>query len=164
MVARTRLESGRPVDQTITGKRVCIALHIRVEPGGLERGGGVFIMSIDHIRTRGTMEVRVVHGHLGKVRVRRTTERMWENEMKKDSLCRHEAFSSVDGGRVAGIRNGGRGEVIKKRKWISGVGRKRGGRRGGHEGLGKRLDHFRRESRVLCTQEANRLDSEPPSK
>ena len=38
VVAWARFEGRRPMDQSISGERVCIALHVRVEPRGLQRG------------------------------------------------------------------------------------------------------------------------------
>ena len=101
------------------------------------------------------MEVRVVHGNLSEVRVCRTTERVWESEMEEASLCWNQAFSSVDGGRVASTRNRGACEEIKKREWISRISGQ-GGRRSSDNGFGKRLDHFGGEPSFFFNRRAER--------
>ena len=129
------------MDQAIASEGVSVALNVGVESGGLERRGGVLIMPVNNVRTGGAMEVRVVHGNLSEVRVCRTTERVWENEMEEDSLCWNQAFGSVDGGRVASTRHCRACEEVKKREGISRVSGQ-GGRGSSNNGFGQRLDHF----------------------
>ena len=42
----------------------------------------------------GSVEVRVVHSHLGEICVRGTAKRVWKNEMQKYACGRHMAFTS----------------------------------------------------------------------
>ena len=41
----------------------------------------VFIMTKGHGLSRGVLKMRIMHGHLGEVSVRRTSERMWKDEV-----------------------------------------------------------------------------------
>ena len=59
-------------------------------------------MAVDHIWSRGPVQMGIIHGHLGKVWVSRTPKGMREDEMKEDTLSGHQALGSVDSGGVAG--------------------------------------------------------------
>ncbi len=52
VVTGPRFESRRPVDQAISCKVVCVALYISMEPRGLKRRGGIFIVAIDNVWQR----------------------------------------------------------------------------------------------------------------
>ena len=42
----------------------------------------IFIMTKGHSLAIGVLKMRIMHGHLGEVSVRRTSERMWKDEMQ----------------------------------------------------------------------------------
>ena len=101
VIAWARFEGRRPMDQSVAGERVCVALYVSVEPRSLQRGRGVFIVAVDHVWSRGPVEMGIIHGHLGKVWISRTPKGMREDEMKEDTLTGYQALSGVNSGGVA---------------------------------------------------------------
>ena len=51
----------------------------------------IFIMTKGHSLAIGVLKMRIMHGHLGEVSVRRTSERMWKDEMQSDTRGGHHA-------------------------------------------------------------------------
>ena len=60
----------------------------------------IFIMTKGHSLAIGVLKMRIMHGHLGEVSVRRTSERMWKDEMQSDTRGGHHALSFPDSGKV----------------------------------------------------------------
>ncbi len=75
----------------------------------------------------------VIHGNLCEIRICRAAEGVWKDEMEKNALSRHQAFSFMNGGRVASRGDRRAGNEVKDRKGVRRVSREGGGR-GGRKG------------------------------
>ena len=72
----------------------------------------------------------VIHGNLCEIRICRAAEGVWKDEMEKNALSRHQAFSFMNGGRVASRGDRRAGNEVKDRKGVRRVSREGGGRGG----------------------------------
>ena len=84
----------------------------------------IFIMTKGHSLAIGVQKMRIVHGHLGEVSVRRTSERMWKDEMQSDTRGGHHA---PDSGRQTGERQARVTKVLEEVKWRISILREVGG-------------------------------------
>ena len=80
-------------------------------------GERIFIMAKGHSLAIRVLKMRIMHGHLGEVSVRRTSERMWKDEMQSDTRGGHHALSFPDSGRQTGERQARVTKVLEEVKW-----------------------------------------------
>ena len=113
MIARSKLEVRRPVYESVARDWMGPALHIHRQAGFPDLPRRLLVVAIGDPAAGAAMEVRIVHGHLCEVCISRAAERVWENEMQKDTSGGHMAFGSSDGFGLAGE---GKDQVLRSQE------------------------------------------------
>ena len=128
------------MEKTIPRTRVGNVLEVGGEFGCELVRERIFIMTKGHSLAIGVLKMRIMHGHLGEVSVRRTSERMWKDEMQSDTRGGHHALSFPDSGRQTGERQARVTKVLEEVKWRISILREVGGLSGA-KSLERRVYH-----------------------
>ena len=99
-----------PVEKAVSAAVVEVALHINALTGRRLCGSRVLIVTICDGIFQGTVEVWAACGDLSKIGISGTTQRVWEDEVKKNASGRGETFSFPDRGGGERDRKSGHGK------------------------------------------------------
>ena len=120
---------------------ICSAWCLRTA-GGVKRALWLIrrVCGPSCVEISSVLKMRIMHGHLGEVSVRRTSERMWKDEMQSDTRGGHHALSFPDSGRQTGERQARVTKVLEEVKWRISILREVGGLSGA-KSLEQRVYH-----------------------